>query len=218
MKFKNILFDLDGTIIKSDMGVTKGVKLSLEAIGIEVGDESVLLKFLGPPLYESYKKYYAISDKQYEKALDVFHTYYRSKGIFECELYDGIELALANLKKAGARLFIATSKPEREARRVIEHFSLDKYFDFVGGSDGDHGTSRCTKTAVIEYVMASNNLNNKTEVLMVGDRFHDIEGAKNVKIACLSVLYGYGSLAEFKKYQTDYIVEKPNDIADFILK
>ncbi len=218
MKFENILFDLDGTIIKSDRGVTIGIERSLKAIGVDVGDKSTLLKFLGPPMYESYTKYYNITDEEYSKALDVFHDYYRSKGIFECEIYAGIEKTFARLKEAGAKLYVATSKPEREARRIIEHFNLEKYFDFIGGSDGDHGTDRCTKTAVMEYVLDKVNIQDKSKVLMVGDRFHDIEGAKNLGVSCLSVLYGYGNLKEFEKYKTDYIVESTEDIADFIIK
>ena len=217
MKFKNILFDLDGTIIKSDPGVTRGVKLSLEALGIEVGDESKLLKFLGPPLYDSYKKYYNLDYSTYEKALDIFHEYYRSTGIFECSVYEGLEESFKRLIGAGANLFVATSKPEPEAKRVIEHFNLSKYFKFIGGSDGDHGGLRSTKTAVMEYVLSSAGLENKSDILMIGDRYHDIVGAKNIGVKSMSVLYGYGNEAEFKEYGTDFIVNTARDVADFII-
>ena len=133
MKQKHILFDLDGTIVRSDPGITRGVQKSLEHFGIYEEPEN-LKKFVGPPLVESYTKLYGLSLLQYEKALEIFHEYYRSTGIFECELYEGIEEMLKVLSK-DYRLYIATSKPEKEARRVIEHFGLDKYFTFVGGSD-----------------------------------------------------------------------------------
>ena len=110
MKQKHILFDLDGTIVRSDPGITRGVQKSLEHFGIYEELEN-LKKFVGPPLVESYTKLYGLSLLQYEKALEIFHEYYRSTGIFECELYEGIEEMLKVLSK-DYRLYIATSKPE----------------------------------------------------------------------------------------------------------
>lgn len=217
MKYKNILFDLDGTIIKSESGVIKGLKLSLAYLGIEVKDEALLLKFLGPPLYDSYKKYFNLNDDEYVKALEVFRKYYLEKGIFDCTLYDGIQECLESLYQSGLKLFIATSKPETEARRIIEHFQLEKFFEFIGGADCDHNGERTTKTAVIEYVIDRAKITNRDSILMVGDRFHDIVGAKNANIASMSVLYGYGSEEEFLRYNTNYIVKSTNDIVDFII-
>lgn len=218
MRFRDILFDLDGTIIKSDPGVTRGIELSLQALGIEVGDRNKLLKFLGPPLYDSYTKYYGLSEEQYEEALRIFHTYYRSQGIFECTVYEGLTESLERLQEAGARLFVATSKPEQEAKRIIEHFDIGKYFTFVGGSDGDRGGSRDNKTAVMEYVIKEGGIRDRKKALMIGDRYHDIVGAQNVGLQSMSVLYGYGNEEEFKEYRTDYIVKTTRELADFILQ
>ena len=185
MKQKHILFDLDGTIVRSDLGITKGVQKSLEHFGIyeELDD---LKKFVGPPMVESYTNFYGFSLEQYKEALDVFHDYYRTVGIFECELYDGIEEMLNNLSKE-YKLYVATSKPEREAKRVIEHFGLDKYFTFVGGSDGDFNTKRDTKTAVIEYVLETNKIMDRGFAIMVGDKSHDIVGAGNAGLKSIGV-------------------------------
>ena len=213
MKQKHILFDLDGTIVRSDPGITKGVQKSLEHFGIYEEPEN-LKKFVGPPLVESYTKLYGLSLLQYEKALEIFHEYYRSTGIFECELYEGIEEMLKVLS-VEYRLYIATSKPEKEARRVIEHFGLDKYFTFVGGSDGDFNTKRSTKAAVIEYVLKSNNIEDKTAAIMVGDKVHDIVGANTVGLKSIGVLYGYGSMEEFDK--ANYIVRNVDDLREMFI-
>ena len=213
MKQKHILFDLDGTIVRSDLGITKGVQKSLEHFGIyeELDD---LKKFVGPPMVESYTNFYGFSLEQYKEALDVFHDYYRTVGIFECELYDGIEEMLDSLSKE-YKLYVATSKPEREAKRVIEHFGLDKYFTFVGGSDGDFNTKRATKTAVIEYVLETNKIMDRGFAIMVGDKSHDIVGAGNAGLKSIGVLYGYGDLEEFEG--ANYIVKNVEDLRDMFL-
>lgn len=213
MKQKHILFDLDGTIVRSDLGITKGVQKSLEHFGIyeEIDD---LKKFVGPPMVESYTNFYGFSLEQYKEALDVFHDYYRSVGIFECELYEGIEEMLDSLSKE-YKLYVATSKPEREAKRVIEHFGLDKYFTFVGGSDGDFNTKRATKTAVIEYVLETNKIMDRGFAIMVGDKSHDIVGAGNAGLKSIGVLYGYGGLEEFEG--ANYIVKNVEDLRDMFL-
>ena len=213
MKQKHILFDLDGTIVRSDLGITKGVQKSLEHFGIyeELDD---LKKFVGPPMVESYTNFYGFSLEQYKEALDVFHDYYRTVGIFECELYDGIEEMLDSLSKE-YKLYLATSKPEREARRVIDHFGLDKYFTFVGGSDGDFNTKRATKTAVIEYVLETNKIMDRGFAIMVGDKSHDIVGAGNAGLKSIGVLYGYGGLEEFEG--ANYIVKNVEDLRDMFL-
>ena len=213
MKQKHILFDLDGTIVRSDLGITKGVQKSLEHFGIyeELDD---LKKFVGPPMVESYTNFYGFSLEQYKEALDVFHDYYRTVGIFECELYEGIEEMLDSLSKE-YKLYVATSKPEREARRVIDHFGLDKYFTFVGGSDGDFNTKRATKTAVIEYVLETNKIMDRGFAIMVGDKSHDIVGAGNAGLKSIGVLYGYGSLEEFEG--ANYIVKNVEDLRDMFL-
>ena len=213
MKQKHILFDLDGTIVRSDPGITRGVQKSLEHFGIYEEPEN-LKKFVGPPLVESYTKLYGLSLLQYEKALEIFHEYYRSTGIFECELYEGIEEMLKVLSK-DYRLYIATSKPEKEARRVIEHYGLNKYFTFVGGSDGDFNTKRSTKAAVIEYVLKSNNIEDKTAAIMVGDKVHDIVGANTVGLKSIGILYGYGSMEEFDK--ANYIVRTVDDLREMFI-
>lgn len=223
IKTEHILFDLDGTITKSDFGITRSVQKALEYFGIVEEDNSKLIKFVGPLLRESFIKYYNFNDDMYVKALKIFKEYYSVKGIFESELYDGIEHMLSKLSLKGSRLYIATSKPEDEAVRVLKHFNLYKYFDFVGGSDGDYNTSRSTKAAVISYVLdyikgnfPEDTIKEKT--VMVGDRMHDIEGAESNGLFSVGVLYGYGSLEELKAAGADRICNDIDSLSEFLLK
>lgn len=213
MKQKHILFDLDGTIVRSDLGITKGVQKSLEHFGIYEELED-LKKFVGPPMVESYTKFCGLSLLQYEEALAIFHKYYKSVGIFECELYEGIEDMLESLSKK-YKLYVATSKPETEARRVIEHFGLDKYFTYVGGADGDFNTKRATKAAVIEYVLETNEIEDRSQAIMVGDKSHDIVGASNMGLKSIGVLYGYGGIEEFEG--ANYIVKSVDDLREMFI-
>lgn len=214
MRYKNILFDLDGTLMESHYGITNAVRESLLQFNIIENDMAKLISFVGPPLYDSYKSIYGIEGEEYIKALDTFHIYYRTKGIYEAKAYAGLEDSLCRLKNQGYRLFVATSKPEPEARRVVEHFGLQAYFDFVGGSDGDHGTSRDSKAAVIRYVLEENGILAE-ESIMIGDRKHDIIGAKKNAMMSVGVLYGYGDYEELELAGADYILNTTKDIADF---
>lgn len=216
MKIKHVFFDLDGTVIKSEEGIIKSLKLSLDELGIKEYDESILLNFIGPPLYESYNKYFDLNYEQYVLALDCFHEYYRAKGIFECELYDGILECIKNLKNDNYKVYLATSKPETEAKRIITHFELDEYFDLVCGQDSDHNSERSSKTAVIKHIIDSQKIDDLGSIIMVGDRENDIRGAKNNKIPSIGVLYGYGSLDELNNIGADYIVKNTWDIKKMI--
>ena len=112
----------------------------------------------------------------------------------------------------GKKLYVASSKPEEQARKVITHFGLDDYFAFVGGADGDHGTKRSTKAAVIEYVMRENHLSNQKDIAMVGDRCHDVLGARENHLPCVGVLYGYGNQRELEQAKATVIVRSPEQI------
>lgn len=214
---KNILFDLDGTITESELGITKSVQIGLQRVGIIETNLTSLKTFIGPPLHVSFQKYYGISGEDYKKALDGFHEYYRTKGIFECEIYLGIEILLKKLRAKGKHLFVATSKPETEAKRVLEYFGLTKYFDFIGGSDGDLGTTRSTKALVIQYVLEKNGLK-KSDCIMIGDRSHDIIGAKEVGLSSVGVLYGYGDRVELYEAGADYICEDVQELEHLLMK
>ena len=195
-------------------GITRGVQYALKHYGITGEDLDSLKPFVGPPLPDSFKEYYNFTDKDAKDAVHVFREYYNAKGWMENAPYDGVEEMLACLKKAGFRLFVATSKPEEMAMRVLNHFGLSGYFEFIGGACDD--VNRAKKDEVIRYVMETNGLSDRDTIVMVGDRRHDINGAHKVGIPAIGVLYGYGSLDELKEARAEWITETPESLCDLI--
>ena len=214
--FQYILFDLDGTLTDSGEGITKAAQYALKYFGIEVDDLNDLRKFVGPPLRDSYKNFYDFDDEKAELGIVKFREYYTDKGIYENKVYDGIEETLKILKDNGKKLIIATSKPEVHAKTVIDHFDLAKYFDFIGGADLEE--TRVKKSDVIKYSMENAGVKDISKVIMVGDREHDILGAKANNIKSIGVLYGYGDVVELTQARAEYVVEKPQDIIDIVIK
>lgn len=212
MKQKHILFDLDGTLTDPMMGITKSVRYALNYYGIEVKDLNDLLPFIGPPLRDSFKEYYGFDEAKANEAVEKYREYYKTDGIFDNKVYQGMVECLQTLKDNGKKLYVATSKPEFFAKQIIEHFSLSKYFEYVGGSEFN---SREKKAEVIEYVLKTNQIDND-DVIMVGDRKHDIIGAHENKIPCVGVLYGYGTEDELKQYQADYLVASVEELTELL--
>ncbi len=213
-KFDILLFDLDGTLTNSGEGIARGVDIALRSIGIEEKDFGKHLRFIGPPIAESFNRFYGLEGEVLENAVTAFRAYYNKTGLFVNFPYEGIEDVLKELKENGKVLCLATSKPEDLALRVLERFDLVKYFDIICGSD--FSVNRDSKTLVVEEVLKTLNVLDKSKVLMIGDRLHDIEGAKNNGIKCLGVLYGFGSQEEFEEYQADYIIENVKDLLQLI--
>lgn len=214
MDKKYILFDLDGTLTDPMMGITKSVRYALNYYGIEVADLNDLLPFIGPPLRDSFQEFYGFDSKKADEAVVKYREYFSTEGIFDNKVYEGIEECLQALKDAGKVLLVATSKPEKFAKQIIEHFGLAKYFTFVGGSEFN---SREKKAEVIEYVLTTNKID-QSEAIMVGDRKHDIIGAHENKIPCIGVLYGYGTKEELMTYNSDYIVNDVKELQALLLK
>ncbi|WFE85273.1 HAD family hydrolase [Parabacteroides chongii] len=204
-QYKYLLFDLDGTITDSETGITRCVEYALNHFGIQVNDLRELTPFIGPPLLDSFKDFYNFTDEQAIIATDKYRERYADKGILENELYPGIKELLADAQKNGRTVILATSKPEIFAKRILDHFGLSNYFSFVAGSGLDG--SLHTKTDVINYILQSNNITDLSSVVMIGDRKHDIIGAKNTGIDSIGVLYGFGDYKELLETGADHIVE-----------
>lgn len=147
------------------------------------------------------------------EAVRYYREYYSDKGIFQNSVYDGLEDVLKELKRRGKKLAVATSKPEPFARRIIEHFDLAQYFDYVAGMELNGG--RGTKEDVIRYALDACKVTDKDKVLMVGDREHDVLGAKGAGIDCLGILYGFGTSEELESAGADYIEETVEGILRF---
>lgn len=204
-KYINVLFDLDGTVTDPEEGITKSVQYALQHFHIDVRDRRELYKFIGPPLKESFVEFYGFTDRQAEEALLKYRERFSVTGWRENIVYDGIERLLGRLRGEGKRIMLATSKPEFFAEQILEHFGLRDYFDFVGGATLDDKRDR--KSEVIRYVLETNGISNREEVVMVGDRKFDILGAKEVGLASIGVLYGYGDRQELATAGADRLVE-----------
>ncbi|MDU4889995.1 MAG: HAD family hydrolase [Clostridium sp.] len=209
-----ILFDLDGTIIDPKIGITSSVAYALNKFDIHVENLDNLCKFIGPPLKDSFIEYYNFSDEAAEKAILYYRERFQEKGIYENFLYENFEDMLISLKKQGKTLLIATSKPAVFAERILEHFNLRQYFDFVGGSNLD-GT-RANKAEVIFHVLKENSISDLSTAIMVGDRKHDIIGAKKAGLQSVGVLYGYGNYQELETSGADYIVKDVEELSTLL--
>lgn len=215
MKYKYVLFDLDGTLTDPVEGITNSIIYALKKYNIEISGREELYKFIGPPLLESFEKYYGFSKEEAKKAIEYYREYYKDKGIFENLVYDGCEDLLKELKDKGLLLIVATSKPEVFAKKILEYFDIAKYFTFIAGSNLDG--SRVKKGEVIEYALKCCNIVDLSKALMIGDREHDIIGAKSIGIASIGVLFGYGDRNELENAGADFIAETVADIKKFLL-
>ena len=208
--YQTFLFDLDGTLTDPGIGITNSVAYALQKFDIHIEDRTLLYPFIGPPLSESYAKYYGFSQEQSMKAIEYYREYFRPKGIYENEIYDGVREMLTMLKNAGKTIVLATSKPEEFAKEILRYFEIDKYFDFVAGASMDE--TRNKKVEVIAYALKNCETKDLSQIVMVGDREYDILGAKQMGIDSIGVLYGYGSCQELENAGATYIAESVEDI------
>lgn len=192
--YQTILFDLDGTLTDSAPGILNSVRHACDKLQLEIPPEATLRRFLGPPLPASFRDYLHLNEADVARAVEGFREYYPEKGIFENEVYPGIPELLRDLKAAGKTVVMATSKPEVFARRIMEHFSLDGYFDAICGASLDE--SRSDKGEVIAYALQTAGITDRQQTVMVGDREHDVKGAARNNLPCIGALYGYGSVEE----------------------
>ncbi|MFJ8354221.1 HAD family hydrolase [Bacillus paramycoides] len=214
--YKTFLFDLDGTLTDPKEGIINSVLYALEKMGIEEGKISELDSFIGPPIQQSFAERYNMSEIEVEEAVVYFREYLKKSGLLENKIYDGIPTLLQELKDAGNRLYVATSKPTIFAKQVIEHFQLTSFFEEIVGSNLD-GT-RIKKEEIIAHILQTNEELKKEEIVMIGDRKHDIIGANNNEIASIGVLYGYGSEKELSEARATYIVKDVEELQSFYLE
>lgn len=219
---KYILFDLDGTLTNPKEGITKAVQYSLAHYGIEETDLDMLCPFIGPPLRDSYINFYGFSQEKATEAISVYREYFCREGWAQNKVYPGIPELLGALKNAGKKLYVATSKPEPFAVQILEHFGLAGFFDGIGGADLEE--TRVRKGDVISYVRERFGLlRDETgrglapDIVMVGDREHDIIGAGEQGLESIGVLYGYGSRRELEESEAARIAESVEALRAILL-
>ena len=200
-----VLFDLDGTLTDPAEGIIGGVVYAMQKAGVPIPSRAVLESFIGPPLVDQYKAVCGVDDATAYQMLGWYRDYFDPKGMLENKAYDGIVSLCAALKEAGAVVAMATSKPEIYAIKILEHFGLAPYFDYMCGSTMDE--SRVKKADVIAYALAQMGVTDADRVVMVGDRCYDVEGAACHQIPCVGVLYGYGSREELENAGAAAVVE-----------
>lgn len=215
-RYASILFDLDGTLTDPGKGIHNSVAYALDKMGLPKQTQQELNRFIGPPLQEGFSRLCGLDEKQVNEAVAYYREYYQEKGIFENVLYPGVEQMLGTLKDNGRKLIVTTSKPEVYARRILEYFRLAPYFTYIAGGNLDG--SRCTKSEVIRYALEKCRIHEKSCCVMVGDRKHDMIGAKSEGIASIGVLYGYGSQEELLMAGADALAECVADVTAICLE
>ena len=212
---KYILFDLDGTVTDPMIGITKSVQYALRKFNIEVENLNDLCKFIGPPLKDSFMNFYGFNEEDALKAITFYREYFSVTGLYENVVYENFEDILIALKEQNKSLIIATSKPTVFAEKILEHFNLKKYFDFIAGSNLDN--TRTKKADVISYALEQQGLTETSEMIMIGDREHDVIGAKALGIESIGVLHGYGSYGELSNSGANYIVKDVNELKSLLM-
>jgi phosphoglycolate phosphatase len=192
IRLDTAFFDLDGTLTDPKPGITRCIQYALHGLGFPAPHADDLVWCIGPPLQASMKTFVG-TDELAHRAVELYRERFRDVGLYENEVYDGIGKTLSDVAASGRRLFVATSKPKVYADRIIEHFGLSRHFERVFGSELD-GT-RTDKAELLSYALTEAKAD-PARAIMIGDRSHDVIGARKNGMKAIGVLYGYGSLAE----------------------
>lgn len=208
-------FDLDGTLTEPAEGITNSVAFALRKFGIEIKTRAELQKFIGPPLIDSFMEFYGFTREKAEKAVEYYREFYRETGIYQNKVYEGIPALLNLLCEKDKKIILATSKPEKFANQILEHFDLSKYFHLVIGATMDEKRSR--KDEVLAYAIEKSGISDISSAVMIGDRKFDIEAAHKYGMEAVGLLFGYGTIEELKAAGADYIAATPNELKNLLI-
>lgn len=208
-----ILFDLDGTLTNPEEGITKSVQYALEGYGITENNIDNLRRFIGPPLVDGFMGFYGMNREDALGALARYRERFSEVGLYENELLEGCEKLLKDLKEKGKKLALATSKPHIYAKKILEHFDLIKYFDILVGAEFD-GTRNDKADVIKEVLKQAGEYNNP---VMVGDRMHDIIGAKKNNIPCIGVTFGFAVEGELEENGAIKIADSMENLFDILV-
>jgi phosphoglycolate phosphatase len=214
-----VLFDLDGTLTDSRLGILRCARYAFERLSATTGRAYPLPRdedlnwIVGPPLRDSFGKLAGVGNA--EALMGFYLERYQSVGAFENQVYDGIPEALGALRASGAALFVATSKNEADALRILDHFALAGFFRGIHGAKADGG--RADKSELLAYVLRSERLDAaRNPIAMIGDRKFDAIGARHVGIAAIGALWGYGGAEELKSAGADPLVKTPREVPEAV--
>ena len=209
------ILDLDGTLTNPSLGISRCIIYALQEMNIAVPDENSLNSWIGPALLDSFSSYFHSLDVEADEhlALKLYRDRFSDKGLFENEVYGGIEQVLTSLQDRGHPMFLATAKPIKYARIIVDHYGLSKYLDNSYGAELD-GT-RSDKTDLLQYIIEQESLT-ATNCVMIGDRRHDIEAACNHGMQAIGVLWGFGSEAELVKAGAHKLAYTPSHLLSLL--
>jgi phosphoglycolate phosphatase len=191
-----VLFDLDGTIVDSAPGITASLAKTLADLGEPIQTPAELLRWVGPPILDSFRDLGGFDPEESQRALDIYRVHYLAEGVFDATVYDGVDDVLRAISEARIPLSLATSKPETPAAIVLEHYGLAHYFDELTGASDDEKRSKKSDVIAEALRRLAANGADLSRTIMIGDRIHDIEGASANGIPTIYVTWGYGSPAE----------------------
>ena len=214
--FHTILFDLDGTLTDSREGIVNSVKYTIEKLGGTMPDAQTLLKFIGPPLHESFMEFYGFSKEQAFEAVDRYRVRYKEKGVYENRLYPGMKELLEALKSAGVKLSVSTSKPTVFTEKILKQNGIFELFDQIVGANLDG--SMTDKTEVMQEAMRRAGGKENNTFFMVGDRSFDMIGAKNCGVPGIGVYFGFAEPGELEEAGADYTVETTEELKTLLMK
>ena len=212
-KYNVIAFDLDGTLTNPERGLLCAFVYCFKKLGVPYESKESLKRYIGPPLYDEWQKDFGWTFEEASNAVEVFREYYNIYGWWDNEVYDGIDELLTTLKSQGKRLVVATSKPEVTAKKVLRHFGLDKYFDYIEGASMNG--SQDLKWQILDRALTAVGAE-KSEAILVGDRKYDAEGANICGIDSLGALWGHGSRDELEKAGFTYIASTPDAVVSLV--
>lgn len=219
--YQYIIFDLDGTLIKSEEGLYDSITYALEKSGVDPGDRKDMKRMIGPVLWESFQKFYNMSAEEADRANAYFVEAYDKEGLYNVSVYEGVEEMLGTLRNAGRILLVVTAKPRDMAERVLNHTGIDKYFQAViGPARGNKKTDKGSLLREALSFLAKTGTDHfqKEQAVMVGDRMFDMQGAVETGIPSIGVLYGYGDRQELINAGATLLADTPADVVKLLCR
>lgn len=212
-KYDAVFFDFDGTIADTGVGIFNSVRFAVAAMGFDPLPEDRLRTFIGPPVFDSFKRELDMTDEQSEKAVEKYRENYIRSGIYQLEMYPGIETLIKELKKSGIKVAIASSKPEKFVIKVIDYLKISHLIDFIAAPESDNAPDG--KAVLVERAVKHFGVE-KSKALMIGDRYFDIDGANGAGVESIGVTFGYGSEEELRSAGATYLADSADDIRKLI--
>ena len=213
--FSHVIFDLDGTLTDNTTGIRNSLLFALEHMQIHGYTEKMLEQFIGPPLQWGFSQLFGLNERETKLAVEYFRDYYSENGWHENEPYPGVSQLLEDLHFAGVKMYIATSKLEKFAQRIIEYFEFDKYIIQLKGAD--YGGNHASKVGIIAELLNLHRIRPTGNVVVVGDTIYDIEGGKGNELSTIAVTYGFGKEDDLQNANPDFFADSVDDLYSILL-